>query len=152
VDKIDFDDEINHPPQVVELDPPNDAMVIVKNASNNSFRVTIWEPDIENATSYEAVIWWWENMYNNSTWINNQGTCKVSEASGEKDSLEQFKGTGILLYVDCNLDLSPFPEPVDDQLTIAKISISDHAIKGNTLREGAGSIEVSWILWQTGQQ
>ena len=152
MDKIDFTDEINHTPQVVKLDPPNDTMRIVKNTSNNSFRVTIWVPNIENTTSYKAVIWWWKNMYNNSTWINNQGTCKISEASGEKISLEQFKGTGILLYVDCNLDLSPFPEPVDDQFTVAKISIFEHSVKGNTQLEGAGSIEVFWVLWQTGQQ
>lgn len=135
-DKIEFEDEVNYPPEVRRLEPANDSVLTVCGEGRHSFDIWVWDPDEKDADTLDSKLFLLRNPYSGGTWTQGLD-CQVAEPGDE------FQETGALLYIKCETSILGV---MSGDLIIVKAQISDRGYVQNAVKEGARMVEVIWIV------
>ena len=135
-DKIEFEDEVNYPPEVRRLDPSNDSVLTICGEGKHSFDIWVWDPDEKDADTLDSKLFLLRNPYSGGTWTQGLD-CQVA-IPGDED-----QETGALLYVKCETSILGVKS---GDLIIVKAHISDRGYVQNAVKEGARIVEVLWIV------
>ena len=105
-DRIEFSDAVNHPPEVIQVEPLNDSIGLVC-PELQEFTVDLWDPDAADFAYYGALIQATWTSGTSDGW-NYVGQCDPpTEISGLADSPAGYE-TGVLLRITCELPLNYF--------------------------------------------
>jgi hypothetical protein len=137
-DTIEFQQGVNHPPEVVGLDPANDHVITVC-PDTESFSLTIWDPDAADVATYDAKVFLSLDAYVPGHW-DVKNDCEITELA----SADEAAG-GISLNVACQLDLF-YTNLGAGALLFVMIQVSDLGYSHTLVREGARTAEVVWVL------
>lgn len=137
-DKIEFEDYVNNPPEVVYVDPSNKEIGFICK-TKQYFSVRIWDPDKGDVASYAARL----NMYLPSTSDPVKKECGVV-GGATTEQLEGYK-TGVLIDVTCEIDLQQYQGLEEDTLLLFEVQVSDLGYSGPDPPDGARTAEVVWI-------
>lgn len=144
-DTIGFEDAVNHPPEVLLVEPLNDYISTVCQETQQ-FTITVWDPDEKDAASYGAKI---------SLWLNPTATgsedvikdCDISRVATTTGEATTEYETGVQMFVDCKLPLGLYTLGVGEDLLLVRVRVSDRGYSpSNKVSEGARVAEVIWVL------
>ena len=140
-DKIDFQDDVNYPPQVIGMSPDNSAVRFVCLGAEPEFEVSLWDPDEEDAPPMtEAKISAWLDI-NSPDEGEKAGDCTMSATSPLADS--PYEG-GVLLTAHCTMTI--LTGGVHDGLLPTRVLVSDRPFVQGVLPETARTAEVFWSV------
>lgn len=140
-DEIEFEDYVNNPPEVVEVDPDNQIIQSWCKASY-SFTVVVWDPDEADAYSYAARLSMWIEPHSPSNPVSKE--CVVTELATAGEQLEEYK-TGVQLNVACTIELQQYQGLQEDTLLLFEVQVSDQGYNQSALPAGARTAEVVWV-------
>jgi hypothetical protein len=144
-DTIEFEQKVNHPPQVVSLDPANDHVITVCPDTQN-FSLTLWDADEADVTTYEAKVFLSLDAYQPGNWENVVRDCDVAQFAPSNADGETV--SGVSLNVACQLPLDIYAIPGEGSLLFVMVQVSDlgYGYGRNVVQEGARTAEVVWVL------
>ena len=139
-DKIEFEDYVNNPPEVIEINPSNtEIQPICRTGDPPSFKVEVWDPDEGDAATYAAKL----KMY--VAYIPQPLDCSVGESFTTGEQVEEYK-TGVRLSVTCEIDLQQYQGLEEGELLPFEVQISDLGfLTQSTVPDGARTAEVVWV-------
>jgi hypothetical protein len=140
-DKIEFEDLVNHPPEVTWFEPTNEQQSSTFNNATLYFTLYIWDPDDRDLATYAAKLFMWIGGGAAEDAIPTD--CLVKPLA-TTDQLEGYE-TGVQLQVDCSIDLIPYQQALVDQLLLFKVQVSDLGYAQSELPKGARTAEVLWV-------
>ncbi|MDD5308225.1 MAG: hypothetical protein PHU25_12960 [Deltaproteobacteria bacterium] len=140
-DTIEFEQGVNHPPEVVSLDPVNDHVITVC-PDTQDFSLTVWDADEADVTTYEAKIFLSLDAYVPGNW-NVKDDCVVTELA-PSGAQEDATG-GVSLNVACQLALDIYTIP-PGALLFVMIQVSDLGYSHKVVKEDARTADVVWVL------
>lgn len=141
-DEIEFYDKINMPPSVDALHPENDIINFGNNGTTRDFTITIWDPDVEDASLYDGRIWVIEQL-NSSHKVVDDSSCDSKTILTPAD--EQYDG-GVLVTFVCSATFQVNTEEKTD--VIVRIEVSDRGyLSGGQLPDNANTASRNWT-WQ----
>jgi hypothetical protein len=144
-DTIGFEDEVNHPPEVLLVEPLNEYISTVCQETQQ-FTLTVWDPDEADAASYAAKIYLRLNPTVTGGWdvIKDCDISKVATATGEVVATYE---SGIQMSVNCQLPLGLYTLGEGEDLLLVQVRVSDRGYSpSNEVSEGARVAEVNWVL------
>jgi hypothetical protein len=142
-DRIEFTDAVNHPPEVLEVQPANDTIGMVC-PELQEFTVDLWDPDADDLAYYGAQIHAAWNQVNPGSW-NYVGECAPPLDVGGLGAGSGYE-TGVLLRITCALQLDQFSISQTDPRLLVLVRISDLGFYQGQVRDGARTAEVVWAL------
>jgi hypothetical protein len=143
-DRIEFADAVNHPPEVIDVEPPNESIGLVC-PELQEFTVDLWDPDEGDLAYYGAQIYATWSSGTPGSW-NYVGQCDPPmEINGFADSLAGYE-TGVLLRITCELPLNYFNISQSDPRLLVLVRISDLGFFQGQVRDGARTAEVFWAI------
>jgi len=142
-DELGFEDLVNNPPEVVSITPTN-SMVEWVCKDVYDYTVTVWDPDEDDAASYDGKIYLSPNP-DDATITSELGQCGTTPITeSEEDHLEYE--TGVLVSVNCSLNLKYLGGVDENDIMLARIIISDRRFVKQTIPDDARTAEVFWTL------
>ena len=143
-DEIEFYDKINMPPRLESAVPATDTLHVVEDSMEQDFVVTVWDPDENDAESYEGVITVIEESNGIQTRKTSDDSCTRSV---DVPDSKKYEG-GILVTFECTGDFSLNSAPVETTV-IVEVDVSDRGFLGGVRDEvvdGANSLRVTWAF------
>jgi hypothetical protein len=144
-DEIDFQDDVNYPPQVIGVSPDNSAVRTVCRGETPDFEVSLWDPDEEDAPPMtEAEIRVWLDINSADDGIGARD-CTVTATSPTADS--PYQG-GVLLTAKCTMTIlaGPSAASVSDGLLPTRVLVSDRPFINGVPPDSARTAEVFWSV------
>jgi len=144
-DTIGFEDEVNHPPEVLLVDPLNEYIATVCQVTQQ-FILTVWDPDEKDAASYGAKIYLRLNPTATGGWdvIKDCDVSNLASGTGETAAAQE---SGIQMSVNCQLPLGLYTLGEGEDLLLVQVRVSDRGYSpSNEVSEGARVAEVNWVL------
>jgi hypothetical protein len=136
-DKIEFEDYINNPPELIWVQPINTEVSEICKVKQE-FNVRVWDPDEGDLASYAAKL----KMY---VTANPQiRECSVGEYFAPGAQVEKYE-TGVQISVDCEIDLEPYQGLEEGTLIPFEVQVSDLGYDQSVLADGARAAEVVWV-------
>jgi hypothetical protein len=143
-DRIEFTDAVNHPPEVIDVEPPNDSIGLVC-PELQEFTVDLWDPDAGDLAYYGALIHAAWAAGTSEDW-NYIGQCDPpTEITDPTDGAAGY-GTGVFLRITCELPLDLFSISQSDPRLLVLVRVSDLGFFQGQVRDGARTAEVVWAL------
>jgi len=137
-DKIEFEDYVNNPPEVIEVDPPNTQVERIC-LTEQTFKVVVWDPDEGDAASYAARLRMW------LTSNPDPQECVVTEVSTAGEQVDEYK-TGVRLNVECSIELQQYAGIEEGTLIPFQVQVSDLGFLAQaTIPAGARTADVVWV-------
>lgn len=136
-DKIEFEDYVNNPPEVILIEPLNTAVQKICK-EKQEFTVRVWDPDEGDLARYAAKL----KMY--STSIPQERECSVGEYFAPGEQLEEYE-SGVQVSVRCEFDLEPYQGISEGTLLPFQVQISDLGFFQSEPAEGARTAQVVWF-------
>ena len=144
-DEIEFQADVNYPPEVLGTQPDTSSVVYVCREAQE-FEVSLWEPDEEDAPPRtEAAIGVWLDA-NVSSEEQVAGDCTVSARSPDEGSA--YEG-GVLLTATCTMETLADASSgaiSDGDMLIARVLVSDRPFVEGVPPPAARTAEVYWTL------
>jgi len=137
-DTIEFEDAVNHPPEVQSFEPANDRVITVCPAEQ-SFRVDAWDPDPADATTAEARVYLRLNPEVAGEWD------VVRECEVTPREAEPAEG-GVVLGVTCNLDLGLYGAVQPGARLLVRVELADRGYAQSLPRNDSRTAELLWAL------
>jgi hypothetical protein len=151
-DTIEFEDKINHPPQVLSYLPTNNLVFLdcFDSSEQQSLQVQlsvkIWEPDAEDESQLSAVAIVYPGHNPVLTSENEQPDIERCEKPFELASESVEQESGVVLNIVCKRTIPTYYFREYPLLQV-KVKISDFGFSNDDLvNAGARTAEVSWII------
>jgi hypothetical protein len=153
-DTIEFEDAVNHPPEVLWWDPPEHLFWVCLDSSQQeieeTFTVKVWEPDEENLgeSQLDARLILYPNPKTDVDPVYESCANPLpTELASESAQME----TGMVLKIGCHVKI-PMYYFLDYPLLPVKVQVSDLGFTSQGFTEpdgfvsGARTAEVTWVL------
>ncbi len=147
-DSIEFEDALNHPPEIIESKPTTAVINVCKEQEPQPgfvkyFEVTVWDPDIEQLEEIpiQAKIF----VYNYQNKPEQNAFCSIVDKQQDTEEYPE----GALIFFSCEIDLGPkvINGIADDTLVPVIVQVSDSGFtSSDTIREGGRTAEQVWVL------
>ena len=138
-DEIEFYDKINMPAQLVSTDPPRDIIGAAVNGSNETFSVTLWEPDEKDETSYRGVIRVIEEL--NSGQVGSPQRASCDSVTPSQPDPKKYD-SGIMVTITCTAEYE-FENAPDQTTVIVEIVVNDREFEVSS-EDDARQLTITW--------
>jgi hypothetical protein len=142
-DTIEFEDAVNSPPMVISSTPRGLSLAVYADG-DQTFSVVIQDPDEDDANNTDVAA----RLFLNNAYFNNRAyPCNPPREPPPLIGSPDDPSAGALIYIACTLqsgNLQDIPAGVQTEVTLEVSDLGYSA--GNTVREGAHTVEVNWIL------
>ncbi len=142
-DEIDFRDAVNHPPELIDVEPSN-AYIDTVCPELQTFTVEVWDADEDDAAFYGAQIYVRWTPGDTGSW-NDQRPCnQPTEVAALEDGAE--KQEGVRMRITCELPLEYYSIDTAEPYLLVMVRVSDRGFFQGSVDEGARKVEVLWAL------
>ena len=141
-DDIQFEDAVNHPPEVIDVTPANDQITPVC-PETQELTVTVWEPDAEDAAFYGAQIFarWTRGATGGWEYDDSCDPPVELDDPGDGDH-----AGGARVRLTCELPLEFINIDESDPTMLVLVRVADLGFFQGQVRDGARTAEVLWVL------
>ena len=140
-DEIEFEDDVNYPPQLLSMSPSNQYIGFFCADDNLEFSMTVWDPDPEDVDTFDANIYFAADPSDSAASPSLGGSCVLNELVTSADDDDDTNNVGVQMKVDCSLNNIPAP----GDLNLVKIVASDLGFVQGVAPEDARTVEVLWV-------
>ncbi len=148
-DRIEFQEKVNHPPEVKKIEPVGENVVYICNQDSISpypyvqeFKFEIWDADATDAEELYAKIMLMEDPpSSNATWSSIKLCPKPSTQSALVP--EEVDQTGVRLHGNCDIKIN---KTLQGRVMLVKVVVSDRGFIPDGL-EVAEEARVAELIW-----